>query len=267
MKTLGFRREAHAVDGHRVRALAFEERSLLPVSAACLVASSIRETLGSLFGTPAVVKLYEPTIPSPPGWLAIARDARVFRIRASRADAALIVRDADASALAAAGFGEHESRSGPLSALERAVFERIIRAIAAQVAPVCGADVQAPCESDRELHGFTTFFELQVEQPVRARIGIALSRDPVPDAVPAIAAEHLLGLPVELAVRSDLGFYPAATLGALEPGMLLPFPAGALRGTLVLAGRAMALGECGVSGRRYALAIDGMPAERDEAAP
>ena len=110
---------------------------MLPVSAACIVASGVRETLGALFGAPVALKLYEPMIPNAAAWGAIVRNAHVYRLRGTLIDAAVIVRPEDARALAAGAFGEHDTR-GALSALERTVLERIVRAIAAQCGPICG---------------------------------------------------------------------------------------------------------------------------------
>ncbi len=237
---------------------------MLPVSAACVVASGVREALASLFGEAVTLKLYEPIIPQPSAWSAIVRDAAVYRVRGAAIDAAVIVRPEDASALAAAAFGEHEARAATLSALERTVLERTARAIAMQFAPICGTAGELTVDMQLDLRTLRTFFELQVERPVRARIGIALSRDPLPEARPGIIVDDLLDLDVKLVVRVDLGPHPAADIGTLEPGSILPIPEGALRGTLLLAGRPLAAGECGVHGQHYALAIDRTPTGRDE---
>jgi len=236
---------------------------MLPVSAACVVATAVRETLGALFGEAVVLKLYEPAIPAPAAWDAIVRDATIYRVRGARADAAVIVRAADARVLAAAAFGEREPGAAALSPLERSVLERTIRAIAAHFAPICGTGAGEPVVSEQSgAHGFTTFFELQLERPVRARIGIALSRDPQPEPRPGIELDDLLDLSVELAVQLDAGTHTAAAIAALEPGAVMALPPGGLRGSLALAGRKLAVGECGVNGRHYALAID--HAGRDE---
>lgn len=265
MKTLAFGKCIQATGGRRVRALAFEERSMLPVSAACVVASNVRETLGALFGETVTLKLFEPTIPQPAAWNAIVRDARVYCVRAAHVDATVIVRPEDACALAAAAFGEPPRRDAVLSVMERTVLERTVRAIATQFGPICGAgthDVSALCAPD--LRALRTFFELAIERPVRARIGIALSRDPIPECQSGVALDDLLDLSMELAVQIDGGVHAASTMCALEPGALLPLPAGPLRGTLQLAGRPLATGECGVVGRYYALAVGRTPTGRDE---
>jgi hypothetical protein len=264
VKVLGFSRCADVVGGRRIRRLSFEERSMLPVSAACIVASGVRETLAKLFGETVTLKLYEPTIPQPAAWNAIVRNATIYRVRSASIEAAVIVRAVDASALAAAAFGERESRASALSTLERTVLERIVRAIALQFGPICGAQAELALDLPPDLRALRTFFELQVEHPVRARIGIALSRDPLPESQPGVALDDLCDLEVELAVHVDVGRHPAADVAALEPGAVLSLPAGALRGTLLLAGRLLAVGECGVHGRYYALAVDRAPGGRDD---
>jgi hypothetical protein len=267
VRCLGFTSDGAILGGRRVRALAFQERSQLPVSAVCVVASGVREVLGGLIGETVALKLYEPAIPSPAAWPAIVRDATIFRVRGTRADAAVILRAGDAAALAAAAFGEHEANAGGLSALERTVLERTVRAIATQFGPICGVGTPAPqIDVLHDARGFTTFFELQLEHPVRARIGIALSRDPLPESHSGISRDDLLDLELELAVRFDLGDYPAVALAALEPGALLPLTGGARRGTLCIAGSPLAHGECGVNGSRYALLIDRTQFRRDQPA-
>jgi hypothetical protein len=261
---LGFSPSAQWAGGRRIRTLTFEDRSMLPVSAACVVASSLRETLGTLFGEAVGLKLYEPTIPQPAAWRAIVREANVYRVRCATADAAVIVRPQDASALAAAAFGEREGRTGTLSALERTVLERIVHAVAMQFGPICGPAAELAVDLQPNVRTFCTYFELQLERPVRARIGVALSRDPVQQAQAGVRVEDLLDLDVELAVHADAGVHAAAKVAALELGDLLPLPPGALRGALRVAGRPVAVGECGVHGRYYALAVDRTPTGRED---
>lgn len=264
MKMLGFSRTCTSVGGRRIRAATFEERSMLPVSAACVVASGVREALGTLFGETVTLKLYEPTIPPPKAWQAIVHDAHVYRVRAGNIDAAVVVRPADASALAAAAFGEREAQAGALSLLERSVLERIVRAIATQCGPICGTAAELAVDAAPDVRTFRSYFELQIERPVRARIGIALSRDPLPEAQAGVAIDALVDLDVELAVQVDIGMHAAAAIGVLEAGDVLPMPPGTLRGTLLLAGRPLAIGECGVHGRYYALAVDRTPPGGDD---
>ncbi|HUA10042.1 MAG TPA: hypothetical protein VMA98_12320 [Candidatus Acidoferrales bacterium] len=256
MKTLGFAPACERTDGRRIRRAVFEERSLLPVSAACLVANGVRETLSALFADAVALKLYEPVIPSRSAWNAILRDAAIYCVRGSNVEAAVVVRARDASMLAAAAFGERGERPAPLSAIERTVIDRTVRAVAAQFAPICGpGNIDVDVEHG-DLDGFATFFELQIERPVQARIGVALRHDPLPEARPGVTLEELLDLTLELCAAVDLGRLSAAQAGSLEPGAVLPLPPGPLRGTLRIAGRTLASGECGVCGPHYAFSID-----------
>lgn len=237
---------------------------MLPVSAACVIASGVRESLSALFGETVTLKLYEPIIPTATAWTAIIRDATVYRTRGAMVDVAVIVRPEDASGLAAAAFGEREARIAALSTLERSVLERIVHAIAGQCGPICGTAADLTVDMQPDTRTLRTFFELQIEQPLRARIGIALSRDPLPESPAGIGIEGLLELNMALSVQIDVGRHPSAQIVALEPGSILPIPEGAPRGTVLLAGRPLAVGECGVHGQHFALAIDRIPTGRNE---
>jgi hypothetical protein len=70
-----------------------------------MVAGGVRESLSALFGTPIATRLLEPVIPSAHAWVTIAGEAILYRLRGSVADAAIVLRPADAAALAAAAFG------------------------------------------------------------------------------------------------------------------------------------------------------------------
>ncbi|HEY6325785.1 MAG TPA: hypothetical protein VIW73_04615, partial [Candidatus Cybelea sp.] len=108
MRSLGFAPASRnrCDSGKRVRETRFERRSSLPASAACVVANGIRETLTALLGSPVTLRLFEPVMPDPDAWDAIARDATMYRVRGSVADAAIVLRAADAIAFASAVFGE-----------------------------------------------------------------------------------------------------------------------------------------------------------------
>jgi flagellar motor switch protein FliM len=258
MKCLSFVRSSTSAGGRRVREATFEERSLLPTTAACLVANGVRETLSSLLGTTVQVRLFEPVIPSPDGWHAITRDALLYRLRGPAADAAIVLRPDDAVAFASAAFGETASEGRPLSTIERSVLDRTICAIAGAFSPVCGIRGESPApEGVAGISGFVTYFELQIDRPGSARLGVALSREPQSQPQNAVSLDSLLGLGLELEVRFDSGSLSMADLADLEPGAILPMTQGAaFSGTLYLAGRPVARGECGVRRDRYAIAIN-----------
>ncbi len=218
----------------------------------------MRETLSSLLGAPVVVRLFEPAIPQPDAWPAIADDALLYRVRGSVSDAALILRWSDASALASALFGELQATGRrPLSPLERDVLDRTARALAANLAAVCGARDGNGVESLSGVKGFVTYFELQLEEPIAARIGVALSRDPRPEPRGRIEAAHLGNVEIEGSACLTIGEVAAASVVGLAPGAQFPLSAAALsRATLRSAGVRWARGVCGVRNGRYAMVVE-----------
>jgi len=259
MKYLAIAPGGAMVAGRRIRSVRFEDRSSLPASAACVVASGARETLGALFGTAVALRLCEPMLPSPDGWAEIVRDATLFRYRGTVADAAIVLRPRDARALARAAFGELSGDDplpgGPLSPLEWDVLARVAAAIGASLPAVCGVREGSSVERVAEIGGFTTFFELLLERPVAAGIGIAVSRDPAPEPRGALALEDLGDIPLPVEVALDAGTYPASVVTGLAPGSLLALAPG-LRGRLRCGGRTLAFGPCGVRHGWYALVVE-----------
>jgi hypothetical protein len=259
MKCLTFSRESATGGVRRVRSARFEERSLLPVSAACIVAAGMRETFSALFGAPVTLRLLEPVIPAPHAWPAIVREALLFCVRGNVADAAVVLRPRDAVALANAAFGEPDGDLAlrPLSSIESEVLGRAVAAIARSLGPVCGVRDGATAEAIASIDGFSTFFELRLERPIEASVGIALSRDPVAEPHGRLAAGDLSDLALRLAVTFDVGVLPAARVAELTSGTVLPLPgARAFRGKLHLGGRTVGHGICGVRDGRYALTIE-----------
>src|SRR5579872_5050025 len=118
MKVLGFERSGCMVTGHRVRASRFETRSLLPVSAACLVANAARQTLSELFGAAVSLRLLEPVLPDGDAWACICDGALMYAVRGERCDGAFVLRRNDAVALAGAALGERVECSRALSVIE-----------------------------------------------------------------------------------------------------------------------------------------------------
>jgi len=248
----------------RCGTLAFEERSCLPLAAACLVAGSVRERLASLLGAGVALCVLEPEIPNETAWEAIGKCAHVYRMRGSVADAAIVLRDVDAKAVAAAAFGEESASScdRELSTLEREMLDRTAIALAASLGAICGEQREIAARSAAPRAGdYTTYFELAVGPPVEARIGIALSCDPAPDPVPALTLADLSEVALDAAVSFELRNFTARRLVELAPGDVVPITrASALRGSLRIGGRTLAVGTCGVRDGRYALEIEGCTA-------
>ena len=181
-----------------IRKPVFRPRSALPSSAACIVANGVRETLTSIFSSPVEMRVFEPSIPAPPAWPAIVKDAVLYRVRGSIADAAIVLRSADALSLVAALFGEGlpVDPRRELSPIERDVLDRTVNAIAAHLGSVCGNRESRCVERVGTIEGYATYFELLVEEPVAARIGIALSRDPSPGPRGCVEIGHLAAVPI-----------------------------------------------------------------------
>ncbi len=261
MRALGFE-DSGATDGsgRHIRNARFVERSLLPIGAACMVASSVREALSTLFGAEVRVRVSEPVLPSPQAWRAIAGDATVYRIPGRTADTAMLLRSGDALALVGSAFGESPAQPRPLSAIERTVLARTMDALAVHVSALCGSGEGVPAfEPAAELGSYSTYFELLVEGASAFRIAIALSREPQPALGARLAIADLEDVELEVAVGVHLASIDAEALLGLEPGTFLPMmntmaPFDARAG---IAGWTLAYGEGGVSGGCYAFVLGG----------
>jgi len=240
----------------RVRAIRFQQRSSLPVSAACIVANGVRETLSALLAAPVSLRLLEPRIPDPQAWKTLFAGAQLFAVRGPVCDAAFVIRPADALALAAGAFGEHPHAARPLSALEQEVLVRALRGIAGSLAPVCGREL-APLERILDIHGYVTYFELLVERPMAARIGIALSRDPAArGSASTLRLEDLGGVDIEVRAQFAAGTLTAAAFLDLRPGTIVPMNTRVGEpGLLKIDGAVIARGECGAVGERSAFIV------------
>ncbi len=255
VKTLAFDRQSENCNGRRVRRACFERRSSLPVSAACVVANGVRETLGALLATPVSLRLLEPVIPDAEAWNAVCADAQLFAVRGQLCDAAFVLRPQDALALASSAFGEQTGASRRLSAVEQEVLVRALRGVAGALAPVCGRE-PSPLERILDIRGYVTYFELLVERPVQARIGIALSADPASRGSATLRIEDLLDIQVELSVEFARGRLPAAAFLDLRPGANVPMTTRIGEpGRLRLGGAVLARGECGALGERGAFIV------------
>lgn len=256
MTVLGFRQESETVHGKRVRRACFERRSLLPVSAACVVASGVRETLGALLASPVSLRLLEPVIPDPAAWSAICAGAQLFGLRGQACDAAFVLRPGDALALTSSAFGEEpDAAARELSAVEHRVLLRALRGIAGCLCSVCGPQTSA-LERILDIGGYVTYFELLVERPVCARIGVALSRDPAAQRASTLRIEDLLDVEIELSVDFARGALPAGAFLDLRAGTNVPMTTRIGEpGCLRVGGAVLARGECGAMGGRNAMIV------------
>lgn len=242
-----------------IRKAVFGSRSALPTSAACVVANGVRETLTALFLTPVALLLIEPSIPPPSAWTSILKNAVLYRVRGKIADAAIILRASDALALCAALFGETliVNSGRELSPIEREVLDRTMNAIAAHLSSVCGTRESRNIERVSAIRGYATYFELLLEKPVVARIGFALSREPLPESSRCVEIANLAAVLVTAHATLDLGLVPSHAVTCLYPGALVPLHSGDLRRcALSIHGRRLAYGKCGVKNGRYAFRVD-----------
>lgn len=237
--------------GERVRAATWEERSLLPVSAACVVANAMRERLSALARSDVDLRLWPPAIPQSDAWDVILHGASVHVVRGTLSDAAIVLRSKDAHALAAMLFGERSwEGKGVLSALESEITRRAVAALAAALVPVCG---ETALPSRDAAIDALTYFELHVIAPVAFSMGVALSREPQSRASATIAADALAASLVDLDACLPLVAMTAAEIAALRAGDVLGVSAAPA--VVRVHGEEFARGDCGVSGERFALRL------------
>lgn len=238
-----------------LRTMRFERRSQLPLTAACLLANGVRETLGAVLGAPVSLQLLEPIVPEGEAWALIAGDALLLRVRGSAAEAAFVLRPRDALALAAAAFGEDPGALRDLSPVEHEVVMRALRALTGAVASVCGRELSAP-EPILDIRGYTTYIELLVQAPAAFRLGVALAHDPIPRAGPALRIEDLLDVELEVGMQFAAGTISGGRFLDLRPGADVPMKTRmGERGLLVAGGTVLARGECGVLDGRNAMIV------------
>jgi len=235
----------------RIRRGAFVERSLLPVSAACVVANAIRECLATLSRSDVDLRLWPPAVPSGDGWDAILRGASVYVVRGTLADAALVLRPRDANALAAWLFGEPVAPEGDraLSPLESEITRRAVAAIAPTLSPVCG---ETRLEGRSGIDA-VTYFELHVVTPVECCIGIALSREPASALAKRLERDVLKNAAIVASVELSLPPLSAERVAMLRAGDVID--AGGSAGLLRANGVPYARGGSGVAGERFAMRV------------
>ncbi|MBV9264412.1 MAG: FliM/FliN family flagellar motor switch protein [Candidatus Eremiobacteraeota bacterium] len=258
MRALTFDARTRFVDGRSVRRVRFATRSALPINAACVVANGVREMLASVLGTTVTLRLIEPLIPTPEAWQVVLGDALIYRVAGSIADAALVMARRDAVALVGAAFGEPAAASTAraLSAVEHDVLDRMVDEIAVNLGPLCGIAERHRARRIERLEGFETFFELIIDSPVQARIGIAVSRDPVTETRGAFSTSHLARVGLRATAALPLESLNAAEILELKPGALVRIRAADFaRCRLTIHGRPLASGTCGTRNGRYAFAL------------
>ena len=222
MKALAFGGPGVLVGGRRLRSARFEERSLFPLAAACVVANGVRETLGALLGTPVDVRLFEPLVPTAEAWRRVADGAAWYRVRGEIGEATIVLRADDALALVASAFGEAPPRGRAPSPIERDVLARMLATLAGTLAPLTGRPEGHPVEVPFDPAPRRAYFELGVVGPVALRLGIASAEPPPQVAVPGLRPDALAAAALDLRVRLAAGAIPPVRLRDLRPGAWLP---------------------------------------------
>jgi len=205
----------------RVRRLRFVPRSSIPVSAACLVANGIRETLRELLGEPCEVVLGEPVALDATAWSVLAREALLYLTRGRQTDVVLVLPRPDARRLVLRAFGEGDALpEGACSALELHALERIAARCAAACDPLCAERHGPPRPVEpHELPACSAYVDLRIAAPLALTLGVAIVRD-LPDPGPAGALPPAALGPVGLEARAVFaeGDMDAAAFVALRPG-------------------------------------------------
>lgn len=207
-------------DACGVRAARFVPRSSIPLSAACMVANGIRETLRELWGE-CDVRLGEPAAIDADAWHELARDAHCFLTRGRQTDIVLTLSSADARALVLRAFGEGAPiGEGACSALELHAIERIAARCAAAFDPLC-AERHGPSRAvqSSELPTCVAFCDVRVHVPIPITLGIGIVRD-LPDPGPSgtLAPGALAGVSVDVWAEVATGTIEAGRLLALRVG-------------------------------------------------
>jgi flagellar motor switch/type III secretory pathway protein FliN len=142
-----------------------------------------------------------------------------------------------------------------LSPLENEILLRAVRALSGSLSAVCGRD-PAAVEPILDIGGYVTYFELLLERPVAARIGLALARDPVTKGAGALRIDDLLDVEIELRAEFAAGQMSASAFLNLRPGTLVPMMTKIGKpGLLKAGGTVFANGECGALKERNALIV------------
>ncbi|MDH2909205.1 MAG: FliM/FliN family flagellar motor C-terminal domain-containing protein [Candidatus Eremiobacteraeota bacterium] len=232
-----------------VREMQWEQRSLVPLSAAALVAANVRERLQGALGA-VEVRLFAPRMPDEDGWTALRAGARIDGVRGPLGIAAFITRPEELRSLVGLAFGVAIPSGRALSAVETQVFERFLRLIAPALAPLCGGGAAPEAMEERR---FSSYFELLVESGACGRLGIALESEPQPGAPHAAPIERIAHIELALHARAECAQMRAGEIAAWAPGALVPLRRNEI--TLVADGEALARGELGVRNNHFAVAI------------
>ncbi|MHB8463160.1 MAG: FliM/FliN family flagellar motor switch protein [Vulcanimicrobiaceae bacterium] len=251
MNVLAFESRAERVGRYRVRSARFQARAHLPLPAATLVANAMREKLVELLRTEVILRLGEPCVPPLQAWPTLLADARMLSVHGSSGDAVLIVRGSDARAWIGATFGGDIASADGLSPLETRVLDRLMVALAGTLAPIVGPryTTQMICAAGNEQ--YAAYFELLLQAPLEAGIGVAIPRDPPPPVVGCLQAWALDSVELEVVAELRCREQSAGQLAGLAVGDVLRIDD--MTASLKTQGTVLGHGECGISAGRFAV--------------
>jgi len=265
---LNFDTPLPCADGRIVRRASFVPRSTLPISAACLVANGVRETLSRLLGRELDVDLIEPAMPPSNERRMLLDQAAILRVRGRLCDGFVIVRPADQRRIVALAFGEEErSETGPLSDIERATIERVLAALVPLCNTLCGTLGPVSRESSERAAGdLVTYFEIRTTGAIQLTVGFALTHDPAEEIAARITLDDLADVELEASVELGTGTLGVPAFSRLAAGatVTLDTALGA-RGTLRFGNVKFARGTCGVSDGRSAIELESEVRARHDA--
>ena len=243
----------------RVRAARFVPRTSVPLAAACLVASGLRETLRELIGSACEVVLGEPVAIDAAAWRALASASHGFLTRGRLTDIVLLVPTLDARRLVLRAFGEGgDGDSAPISALETHALERIAARCASAFDVLC-AERRGPPQpvAASDLPACAAYFDVRVSAPLPITLGIGIVRDlPSPGAGPRLDSRSLNHVSVPVRAEFASGMVSASRLAALQIGdvVRLDTKVGA-PAALKLGPTTIAMGDCGFADAHTAFLV------------
>jgi len=255
---------AEAFGRRALRRATFVRRSGLPASAACFVATAIRETLRRAFDAACEVDVGEPVLVDDAAWHALAANAYGFHTRGRQNDAVLLIKARDARRIVLRALREDGAVDDAMcSALELMALERLAGEIADVFTPLFGARASATSfRRSEELPVCTTVFDVRLRAPVRAVLCIALVRDVArPGPVTTIAPSALWNIEVEARAQFAVGELSARSVLGLAVGDVVTMQTKVGdAATLKVGPHRVATGDCGVAGERTAFLVRQSPA-------
>jgi hypothetical protein len=242
-----------------IRDISFAPRSTLPLSAACLVANGVRETLSRLLATDLDVDLIEPAMPGADERRVLVQGALILRVRGRLCDGFVIVRPPDARRLVALAFGEEErSERDALSEIERTTLERVVAALVPLCNTLCGTLGPVSGESsERAACDLATYFEVRTTGRLRVAFGFALTRDPAEETGERLTLGDLGEVEIEGTVEFARGALGVPAFSRLAEGVTLALETSlGAPGVLSFAGIPFARGTCGITNGRSAISFE-----------